>query len=349
MNSAKRLESRLKGMVAPRGGMFVPPELTEQMIKGIRKKSSIGVTFSFEMLPTLDAKGFKDVTLIVEEQPKKYIRNLCTKYGYEVKTFEKVKGMKFDVILGNPPYQNPKSGNDNTNQGGGKKLYVQFMGKASTLINEGGIVAFVTPSAVFKTSVYGQKGTGFHSMDGCKVAFCETDANKYFSVGVSVCWWIAQKTNKNITAIVNGKKSNFNELGFCTFDSRLQSIAEKLLTNEIPISISRDKPLKGKGITTSRYAYLTFNNTPEDTNLAWEHSNPEKLKKLLQSNMFCRVAWDGFVNLDKRWYHNFWSALYVHPNLNVNMTDDDIMNLYELTEEEKTIINERDRKNIVKA
>ena len=99
MNSTKRLESLLKNMIVPRGGMFVPSELTEQLLRGIRKNRSIGVMFSFEMLPTLHAKGFKDVTLIVEQQPKKYIRNLCTKYGYEIKTFEENEDMKFDVII----------------------------------------------------------------------------------------------------------------------------------------------------------------------------------------------------------------------------------------------------------
>ena len=147
MNSAKRLESRLKNMVAARGGMFVPPELTEKMIKGISKKKSVRVLFSFEMLPILDAKGFKDVTLIVEEQPKKYIRNLCTKYGYEVKTLEEIEDMNFDVTIGNPPFSENKGGtSSNTKQ---VPIYPEFFRLCS---EKSKVVAMIMPVTDTSTS-----------------------------------------------------------------------------------------------------------------------------------------------------------------------------------------------------
>ena len=107
-------KAQWKALEYMRDGMFVPPELTKKMLQGINKKRSIGVAYSFEMLSILHTKGFEDVTLIVEERPMKYMENICTKYGYAVKTIEETKDMKFNVVLGNPPFTLK------TNRGDGK-------------------------------------------------------------------------------------------------------------------------------------------------------------------------------------------------------------------------------------
>lgn len=257
--------------------------------------------------------------------------------------------MKFDVVFGNPPYQSPNNGNDKTNQGGSKKLYVQFMEKSSEIVKDEGIIAMITPSAVFKTTVFGEYGKGFGSMHGTKLVQAETNVSEHFNVGSTICYWIVRKTDDDVKCVINGEEADFNKTKFYANDSTLQSIAEKILTNEKPITIKRDKDLGDKsGLTTSRYAYLTFGNTAEDTNLVWEHENPDVLKRFLKTNLFARVAWDGFVILDKRWYHNFWSALYIHPDIDVDMTDDEIMDLYGLTQEEKDIINSKDTTKVIK-
>ena len=338
----------MKAIEYARDGMFVPEVLTKIILNkmNVCKKQSILVMFSYEMLQVLNELGYTNVTLGFDN-PRTSIYNIAKYFGYKVKTLEEINNMKFNVVLGNPPYQNPKAGNKNTNQGGGKKLYVQFMKLASDLVEDDGLIAFITPSAVFKTTTYGKLGKGFSSMGNFNLLFAETNVSKYFNVGVSIGWWIGKKTKQKFKTIINGIETNFNRIGFYANDVRLQPIAEKLLTNKKPLNIQRDRPLLNKGIITSRYAYLV-SGAPEDACLAWEYDEPEKLKRLLSSNMFCRVAWDGFVVLDKRWYHNFWSALYVHPKLTVDMNDDEIMNIYGLTKNEKKVINEIDRRNVVK-
>lgn len=256
--------------------------------------------------------------------------------------------MKFDVIVGNPPYQNPVRSNANTNQGGGQKLYIAFMKNSSKLLKPNGVLAFCVPSAIFKTTVYGQFGKAISSMENMKIFNAVTDVSEHFSVGIKIAYFLSKKTNDSVEATINDDPSNFNSIGFHANETELQSIAEKLLTNRKPITIYRDKDLSGIGITTSRFGYLEFDKKSTDTNLCWEYDEPEKLKRLLKTNMFARVAWDGFVILDKRWYHNFWSALYVDSRIEVEMTDDEIMDLYGLSAEEKLIVNKIDRTSIVK-
>ena len=253
---------------------------------------------------------------------------------------------KFDVIISNPPYQNLDSDRSKTNQGGGTKFYIQFMELASKINKNQGSIAFIVPASIFKTTRFGEFGQALSKIQEHKIVYAKTDVSKHFNVGVKICYFVAKKTEDEVSTIINDKKTTFN--GFYANETELQSIAEKLLTNQSPIKIERDKSYNTSGLSTSRYAYLCFDQKVEDTNLFWHHSEPEKLKRLLKTNMFARVAWDGFVILDKRWYHHFWSALYVHPHVKIEMTDDEIMNLYGLTVDEKNTINKIDRRNVVK-
>ena len=90
--------------------------------------------------------------------------------------------MKFDVVVGNPPYQ------DGTKDGGQNKIYNQFSKKAIDLLNPNGIIAFVTPTSVLKES----KRFSLINMPGLKIV--DFTANDYFDVGINICWWLVDKT-----------------------------------------------------------------------------------------------------------------------------------------------------------
>lgn len=90
--------------------------------------------------------------------------------------------MKFDIVIGNPPYQ------DNSKGGGQNKIYNQFCKLALEIINATGCLAFVTPTAVTRPS----KRFSILNLRGLKVV--DFTADDYFDQGVNICYWVVDKT-----------------------------------------------------------------------------------------------------------------------------------------------------------
>lgn len=98
--------------------------------------------------------------------------------------------MKFDVIVGNPPFQ------DGSQEGGQNKIYNQFSKKALDLLTDTGVIAFITPTSVLKKS----KRFSLIGMPGLK--YVDFTANNYFTVGATICSWIVDKNYANNTVFV---------------------------------------------------------------------------------------------------------------------------------------------------
>ena len=103
----------------------------------------------------------------------------------QTKTFNR----QFEVIIGNPPYQ------DGANKAKNNKLWHKFVTLTDTLLQNNGVIGFVTPSSIFINYVgFGKK-------------FCETilkryrllmavvhTPKQYFDVGVETSHWIIEKS-----------------------------------------------------------------------------------------------------------------------------------------------------------
>ena len=140
--------------------------------------------------------------------------------------------MKFDVVVGNPPYQKEN------NQNG--KLYPSFYLKSHELIKDNGYVAFITPSAWLKRAalIFNKMRENILNND---VKVINMDAGNFFNVGESICYFITQKskTNINTKVILDSKEYSVNlndtiELVLTEEDKLWKSINDKVTNSSLP-------------------------------------------------------------------------------------------------------------------
>ena len=116
----------------------------------IRRDHKILVFYTVEWAIWLKCRGFEHVTVATETHDQ-MVYKLCAEYGinYESvtsvelrgRTVGEYKGMKFDVIVGNPPFQ------DAANPGSSKKTWPEFVKLAFMLCKENGYIGMITPPA----------------------------------------------------------------------------------------------------------------------------------------------------------------------------------------------------------
>jgi len=102
-----------------------------------------------------------------------------------------VSGMKFDIVLGNPPY-------DQANGAKNNKLWARFSTRALELSN--GYVAFITPNNVISNKgVNGELLRKNINDSGFGFVHVKNHGNTVFKgVGVETCQWIVLKGSENL-------------------------------------------------------------------------------------------------------------------------------------------------------
>jgi Eco57I restriction-modification methylase len=110
-----------------------------------------------------------------------YFREHLGRLGFDVMDWDRIGDMKFDIVIGNPPYQSTVDGSKR------KKMWVQFVDVASNLSD---VIIMVTPNTWKLRSKYFAETSKFieSHLQACG------DANKYFDVGEDIGWWMVDKT-----------------------------------------------------------------------------------------------------------------------------------------------------------
>lgn len=104
---------------------------------------------------------------------------------FNADSLEKDWNMKFDLIVGNPPFQSTEDGSKR------KKMWVKF---AEHAMNMSDVVALVTPTAWQKDNAKYFKSIG-DSIKSHLISY--GDAREYFNVGEDIGYWITDKNTTN--------------------------------------------------------------------------------------------------------------------------------------------------------
>jgi hypothetical protein len=206
-----------KGVKPIDGRQPIPDEVAIAMVQelNVPKDSLIGVYDAFLILSThLKEQGYTNIVLLesshrnlTSSQEKYYnnIKNVCekSKITYYVPPMNNYNrcDMKFDVIIGNPPYQ--------SNNGGGSQrgsttnpLWFDFTKKSFNLLKEGGMLSLITPSNIVKGGDHFTK-LFLGSDRQYDLDYVDFSADDSFKVGVHICRWVARnsKTQFNVVTV----------------------------------------------------------------------------------------------------------------------------------------------------
>ena len=140
---------------------------------------------------------------------------------------------KFDIIVGNPPYQ--KNFENDNGRVGGSSLWSEFINKFIDKLNDNMYLLFITPCSWMTGGSNKQSGNILNGvMKKNTILYLNIEeCSKYFNVGSTFSYYLIKKSvdNTNFFCIVKYNKKIYNSI-IKQEDFRKLNVIPKLLTNE---------------------------------------------------------------------------------------------------------------------
>jgi hypothetical protein len=281
-----------------------------------------------------------DLALVNKARRLGFIQTLCVDF------LEWQPEMKFDVIVGNPPYNNAGK-IKGQRQTSGTSLWLQFLRKTPQLLKEGGWCSLLVPAAVGNTNSQGWKALGDY-----RVESVGTGLASYFKVGTSISCVTFSNNPPQSGHLVNGEYVERSLLPLLPerCDRMSLSIFQKVCSFRPMVEWQRDNwPIfeeksAGKNVVgmsfldrSKYYKVQTFDELNKralkKVNICWmETDSPEALIRLMTSKLFSFFAEQTMLsgNLSV----GMVRCLSVPDGWESLSSDEEIYTAYGLTEDE---------------
>lgn len=141
--------------------------------------------------------------------------------------------MKFDYVIGNPPYEQA-----GTNQGGSSNLWSKFVKKASELTKEGGFISMIHPGSWKSYATQGRESLLRDFYLKYKLHYLDvgTASDQFHGVTSTFDWWVVQKEESNGIDTYLTTKHNGSVVSDTYNFSNMNFIPEKI--NPVSLKVS---------------------------------------------------------------------------------------------------------------
>jgi len=258
----------------------------------------------------------------------------------------------FDVVVGNPPYQNIRNSKKTVAGGGRRNLYTEFAFKFAELTDT---LLLITPPGIFKTSNENRcLFFDFLDENSMSLYLVNFNVNNYFKVGTPICYWLVFRKNYDKIIIINKDKTiNIDKQidyipAIC--DSLSLSIIDKMTKNSgKKLWIKRDaNPSTFKG-GISFGSLLSGSNKikvyTDDTFLQKSGCLSIETEYISNFKIFFESKtmknWFIIHRYNSTLYRKFLNKIRIPNNMSIINNEEDIYKFYNFTQEEINYIEER--------